>query len=773
MNDTLPLAAPRGLAEAPASFAPKADDASDLRAEELRGRDLRGRDLTKVEGLLPEHVAGADLTWAKLPEEIAKFPALEQVRAISAEARKVFIGLLAACVYSWLVSGKTHDVDLILNTAGSPLPIINTAIPTAGFYVVGAAILAAVYCYLHFYLQRLWRTLATLPAIFPDGVALDDKSDPWLLTSLVRTEFTVLRPIAPPLTRLENLLAVFLTWWLVPITLLGLWARYLPAHAWLGTSWLILLIGLAALFGRHTYRLARAALQGQTSSTAEPTDADGGILARACRGLRLDKLTGCLTVGLLVCSISAFRDDPQDPYTWVAKGLNALGFIGIRTYADLREVAVAQKPEGWDGKDWSKVKRVDLRSRNLAFADVNSAFLANADLRDADLAGANLREAQLQGAILHDAQLRGARLDCAQLQGADLFGAQLQGARLRCAQLQGADLSGAHLQGAHLSGAQLQGANLGSAQLQGAELFEAQLQGANLGSAHLQGADLNGAQLQGANLGSAHLQGADLNGAQLQGADLRGAALWRALVFLASDDDWNFADLRDSTVEPLDKTKVDGTIAQVSAELADETVRSHVVEELTKALETDDRPPRPKFPDVWQSEPNVMFSASDPKPEPLRWGRPTWATEQGYDKALAKFLGDLACSRDASEAQTRGLASLAVYSYMNKPERLWPKLFAARAAGPDGPGLPEDTRRELQDVSSTPEGELKQPLAVQLQRAIIPDPNNLGNVDLNALSKLRDCMKRSEAPSNNANDLLMNPNFAKFQEPVAKCMGLS
>ena len=82
--------------------------------------------------------------------------------------------------------GTTTDVALILNTASSPLPIINTPIPIAGFYVVGAAILAAVYCYLHFYLQRLWRTLATLPAIFPDGVALDDKTDPWLLTNLVR-----------------------------------------------------------------------------------------------------------------------------------------------------------------------------------------------------------------------------------------------------------------------------------------------------------------------------------------------------------------------------------------------------------------------------------------------------------------------------------------------------------------------------------------------------------------------------------------------------------
>jgi hypothetical protein len=238
--------APQGLEEAPAAFRSPAPierpEPPTRRPEELRGADLRGKDLTDVQGLLPEHLAGADLTGAKLPEDIAKFPALGQVAAISSEARKIFIGLLAACVYSWLVVGTTTDVALILNTASSPLPIINTPIPIAGFYVVGATLLAAVYGYFHFYLQRLWRTFTTLPAIFPDGTALDDKTGPWLLTNLVRADFKRLRKNAPPLTRLENLLTILLAWWLVPLTLLALWARYLPAH-WLGTTWLVALIG--------------------------------------------------------------------------------------------------------------------------------------------------------------------------------------------------------------------------------------------------------------------------------------------------------------------------------------------------------------------------------------------------------------------------------------------------------------------------------------------------------------------------------------------------
>ena len=70
-----------------------------------------------MEGLLPEHLAGAVLTGAILPDDFAKFETLGQVAAISSEARKIFIGLLAACVYSWLVIGTTKDVALILNTS--------------------------------------------------------------------------------------------------------------------------------------------------------------------------------------------------------------------------------------------------------------------------------------------------------------------------------------------------------------------------------------------------------------------------------------------------------------------------------------------------------------------------------------------------------------------------------------------------------------------------------------------------------------------------------
>jgi hypothetical protein len=102
VNEKTEAAPPKGLEEAAADshlLAPIEETERPIRRlGELRDTDLRDQDLTKIKGLLPEHLAGADLTGAKLPDDIQKFPALGQVAAISSEARKIFIGLLAACV---------------------------------------------------------------------------------------------------------------------------------------------------------------------------------------------------------------------------------------------------------------------------------------------------------------------------------------------------------------------------------------------------------------------------------------------------------------------------------------------------------------------------------------------------------------------------------------------------------------------------------------------------------------------------------------------------
>jgi uncharacterized protein YjbI with pentapeptide repeats len=745
VNEKTEAAPPKGLEEAPAAVdfpvplerPEPAKQArrrkwSALRPEDLCGADLRDKDLTKIKGLLPVHLAGADLTGAKLPDEI-NFRALDQVAAIAGEARKIFTGLLTACaVLTALAIGPTTDLAFIVNSASPPLPIINTAISTIDFYVIGATLLAAVYCYFHFYLHRMWRALATLPAVFPDGMALDDRTDPWLLTNLVRTEFDRLRATAAPFTRLENLLSIVMAWWLVPITLFTIWARYLPAHDLVGLTSLALLLAATTSFGRHTFRLARATLRGEVplAGRTPPGGLSQTLLSRVLRELlRLRQIIIWFLLPFLIIvalSISALTQSPRDADGSVADfslptPAKLLNFVRIRTYADLREAEVAPMPQDWDGKDWRKIKRVHLRGRNLAFADATSAFLANADLRGATLTGAELGFTQLQGADLRAARLRGAYLWYAQLQGALISDAQLQGARLQGANLQNANLSSAelwsatlsraNLQGANLRGAQLQGADLSYAQLQGADLNQAQLQGAQLGSANLQGASLQGAnlqgadlrdaQLQGAELYQAWLQGADLRQARLQAADLRGTGIWRAR---GNEALWDVADLRASSVQEMTKPEIDALISEATKGIADEETGKMPVDTLSAMLRTENSP-RSEFPEQWRSEPNVMFETGDPQPEPFAWGEPKWATERAYDEDLAKLLGELACGRDVAEAQIRGLARRALEparSQGSEADRLWPRLFAARVIGADCPPakvLPDNVRIQLEQLA--------------------------------------------------------------------------
>lgn len=119
---------------------------------DLREADLRGADLSKAKGcLLAKQFAGTDLTGTELPKRLADlYEKLGSVSEISDSAKKLFLALLAACLYSWLTIATTKDVDLITNRASSPLPIIQTAIPIVGFYVVAPIILLCIYFYFHF-----------------------------------------------------------------------------------------------------------------------------------------------------------------------------------------------------------------------------------------------------------------------------------------------------------------------------------------------------------------------------------------------------------------------------------------------------------------------------------------------------------------------------------------------------------------------------------------------------------------------------------------------
>ena len=406
------------------------------------------------------------------------------------------------CVYSWLTIATTTDVRLLTNTSSSPLPVIGTAVPIAGFYGAAPVLLLGVFLFLHLGLQHLWGLVSTLPAVFPDGVPEDKKAYPWLLTGLLRSHVPRLRDDLPALARLRASLAITLAWWIVPATMLVFWARYLPRQHWPGTSLHVVLVVVSVMSAILLQTMARETLRGDPSRRFSWRTAGKDI-----RSYR--RVTAVLGTAAIMVSLShgAIAGTPRD---WIPRAFSVLGY---NVFADLREATA--------------VSIADLRDF-LRYADLTDADLTDAPLSDADLTGATLTGADLHNATLIETTLTGAILTNVLLTDADLTHANLTGAILTNALLTDADLTGADLTGADLADAPLTDAKLIDATLVGAVLIGAVLTGADLTDAILRDAIL-----PDAGLGYATLTGVDLTGADLTGALLVGATLTQDQLDLA------------------------------------------------------------------------------------------------------------------------------------------------------------------------------------------------------------------------------------------------
>ena len=475
----------------------------------FREAHLHDADLTGATGLLASQFAGANVSGAKLPKDIHEFKGVEQVEKISQRAQKLFLSILLGCVYCWLTIAITTDVGLITNSGSSPLPIIQTKIPIAGFYWAAPLILLSLYFWFHLYLQRLWERLSQLPAVFPDGEALDEKVYPWLISGMVRSHVRLLKEHRPALSRIQTGISVLLAWWIIPFTFLLFWLRYIPRHDWVGTSLHVIVLVFSITAAILLHRLAAKTLRGERASSLSWKEKVKSLPAYQHASLTVGilGLSGIIFFHLSTwaiegvrpslfdfarySSINSWEDLSKPPpestsLKWHEGRIllpRLFDYFGYRTYANLVEADISTKPPTWTGQadklkdEIPLVKGAKLNGANFQNANMEQAFLINADLRRAHLQGADL--------------------ELAHLEKADLFEADLQKANLLHAHLEQAYLLGADLQKANLFGAHLEKANLAGAHLENADLREAHLEKADLAGAHLEKADLRGVYLGG------------------------------------------------------------------------------------------------------------------------------------------------------------------------------------------------------------------------------------------------------------------------------------
>lgn len=324
-------------------------------------------------------------------------------------------------------------------------------------------------------MQKLWEELATLPAVFPDGRPLYARADPWLFNDLVRAHFVRLKKDRPFLSYFQQWISILLAWWVVPITLLLFWGRYLPRHDTPWTIVLAVLLAISIVSAIQLYRLAKETLAGCQRIAFTLKEA-----LKRRRTYNDSLLAVVLAAVLIVISEGTILGSGVESYvpepaptgysTWIPKAMN---WFGYSPFANLRVADVSIKPADWRGRDdedLSRVRGVILTAKDLRFADAGGAFLVKAFLARSDLHGAYLMGADLRQAVLVNADLSKASFLAASLQHADLKAAHLNGAVLTLAHLDGADFRGATLQGAFLLDANLTAANFSEADLTNAHL---------------------------------------------------------------------------------------------------------------------------------------------------------------------------------------------------------------------------------------------------------------------------------------------------------------
>jgi uncharacterized protein YjbI with pentapeptide repeats len=425
--------------------------ALDLSGSTFHCVDFSHSDLSKAAGLSIGSLAGANLDGARVGG-LTFDAVLKVVEDSSKNCRTLLLGTVAASAYVALTLLEMTDANLVLEVGSSPLPMgIGQTVANVDFCYVAPIMLVGLYCYLHLYLQRLWERIRVLPAVLPDGRAIDEAIYPWLLSGTARSHLRGLDRPGPAYATAQTIFSFVLGWLVVPLTLYYMWGRALVRHDARLTSFHVAMLALSAVLAYSFY--ARAV---HTLRWVEPAQ------QRSKRFAPLIRRGAVVVVSIAATAFLSWHPLHGQPLPIQRAEL----LPGYRPF-----------PRNIDAR------KQDLSGRNL---------------RGLDLRQANLSETVLTGASLIGARLDGANLSDAALVRVELAGASLVEANLSRARLDYADLTGSNLTGAILSGADLSSAVLARARLQLAKFDGTTFSETRLTDARLEGAwNLVRAQLSG------------------------------------------------------------------------------------------------------------------------------------------------------------------------------------------------------------------------------------------------------------------------------------
>ena len=471
---------------------------------------------------------------------------LEQIAKIAQNARPSWFGLLALLFFIGVTLMGHEDSTFFAVGAETKLPLVGISVPTVSFFIAAPVLTAALYVYLHIYLDGLWVALAKCPARMDRGPVEEHVYPAMLCTAAlavrryVRSEFS--KPVEGSRARTVAT-SVLMVWLLGPIVLGVLWWRSMPYHeVWLtlwAAFWLWLTLvaaqrSIARLFNvmRHG-TLAPDRPHGRAFAAFGVT-LSTGLLAFAAFVSWATTESGwffpLVPASLAGTELSHKRADWLHYDMWLEEWEHAfrvregLALTGSDEWwtDETRDQFQYETAQRWATLTQS-LDSPDLKARDFRKASLRAAFLSGADLRETRFERANLIEARFEGADLREAGFEDANLSRARLEGADLRGARFKGANCFEVRLDGANLRNVRFEHVDFHGARFEGANLSGAQFQRTILTEARFERAELINAQFKHVDLINARFEHADLRGARFEDADIRGARFDGANLEGA----------------------------------------------------------------------------------------------------------------------------------------------------------------------------------------------------------------------------------------------------------
>ncbi|HXT86588.1 MAG TPA: pentapeptide repeat-containing protein, partial [Verrucomicrobiae bacterium] len=386
---------------------------ANLVSTNLRGASLAGANLATAMGLVARQLGGASLIGAALPEALFPFEGIAKSASVCVILRILLGAMMAMCACLWAGVAFTSDIALVKN-APAPLPLVGRVVPILAFYLAAPMLLAGVYVGFHSCLQKLWDAMEELPAVFPDGRRLSE-CVPLAMMALAPQSLRDADPEQRKTQLLRRMLWHVAGYWIVPATLVLVWARYLSEQDWRGSLLQIFFIlAAAAMSGFLPRNEASMFAAAETNERAQKRLWDSWRVG----GLSMATSAGCIVLVILTLGVTlgAPRQLSRAPWLsasnfrrWPAYAFSLAGYDPFPNLlgARISTISLAGPSES---EDLKLVHGARLANASLRYARASGAFFAKSQMEHADLTGGDFATADFRASNLTSANFTSASL---------------------------------------------------------------------------------------------------------------------------------------------------------------------------------------------------------------------------------------------------------------------------------------------------------------------------------------------------------------------------